>query len=141
MITEEMYIPVTESGCWIWLRTVNSGGYGNIKFKGKTYGSHQAAYIDEHGEIPEGMQILHKCDCRLCVNPNHLYAGTHKQNMDDKRARKRSHNIKYTEDIKREITEKYQSGARQVDLAIEYGTKQCYISKLIDSYLNDKAMV
>jgi len=123
------------------MRTVNSAGYGNLKVKGKTYGSHRASYIDEHGEIPDGLQVLHTCDCRLCVNPDHLYAGTHKQNMDDKRIRKRCHNIRFTEDVKRKITTRYKNGELQVDLANEYGTKQSYISTLIDSYLNNKAVI
>lgn len=140
MIKENMYEPITESGCWIWMRTVNSGGYGNLKVKGKTFSSNRAAYIDEHGSIPEGLWVLHTCDCRLCVNPAHLYAGTHQDNMDDKRARERTHNIKYRKEFKRDLTERFLGGEKQVDLAKELDMPQSQISSLISSYRNNKAV-
>lgn len=82
-------IPITETGCWIWIGATRTSGYGNIGWKGKTLGAHRASYIAFNGILPEGLQINHKCDVRSCVNPSHLYVGTQKDNMGDMDARNR----------------------------------------------------
>ena len=74
-----------ESKCWIWTGVTNGNGYGR-------YGNdraHRVAYRCFVGEFPEDLQINHHCDVRLCINPEHLYAGTQKQNTADMFARRR----------------------------------------------------
>jgi hypothetical protein len=73
--------------CWVWLGAKDSCGYGKITFNNKTISAHRFSYDITYGPIPKGMQILHKCDNPECVNPNHLYCGTHGDNMSDMVAR------------------------------------------------------
>ena len=76
--------------CWLWTGA-NDGrfGYGSFKVSGKTIKAHRFAWILEHGSIPSGMCILHKCDVPQCVNVNHLYVGTKKDNTIDRELRGR----------------------------------------------------
>lgn len=81
----QFMIPVTESGCWLWLRPVDRKGYGHFRVKGHGKPSaHRASWILHGRKISEGMHILHKCDVPSCVNPNHLFLGTNLDNIADK---------------------------------------------------------
>src|SRR3990167_3704102 len=79
-----------KTGCWIWLGT-KSHKYGAIVKNKKQIGAHRQAYIFFRGPIPEGMYICHHCDNPACVNPDHLFLGTHTDNMRDC-VRKKRHN-------------------------------------------------
>lgn len=81
---ENSYIPVTECGCWIWLKGNYANGYGGIGINKKTILAHRASWMVFRGEIPQGMMVLHHCDNRLCINPDHLFLGTHIDNMNDR---------------------------------------------------------
>lgn len=81
--------PVTESGCHLWTGSDNGKGYGKVRVNGRQWLTHRLAYVQAHGAIPAGAQVLHKCDTPSCCNPSHLYAGTHKQNMADRTMRGR----------------------------------------------------
>lgn len=75
----------TDSGCWIWKGSpTGSNGYGRILVNGRHIQAHRYSYEKNFGEIPDGMFVLHKCDVPLCVNPDHLFLGTIKDNSDDK---------------------------------------------------------
>ena len=69
--------------CWPWTRGGRGMGYGCIRVEKKQIDSHRMAYILTHGEIPEGMLVLHTCDNRLCCNPDHLQLGTYRDNTVD----------------------------------------------------------
>ncbi len=58
-------------------------GYALVKYKRSTTGAHRISWMVHYGEIPEGLCVLHKCDNRLCINPQHLFLGTHKDNTND----------------------------------------------------------
>jgi hypothetical protein len=75
--------PPNEHGCWPWIAYRNEWGYGNIEYEGKTCLAHRVSYILHYGPIPEGLYILHSCNNRCCVNPDHLRAGTQKDNAID----------------------------------------------------------
>jgi len=79
----EKWIPVTESGCWIWTAFVNEKGYGKFTNNGKTYRSHRLSYELYIGEIPDGLYVCHECDNTFCVNPNHLFLGSQLDNIHD----------------------------------------------------------
>lgn len=81
---EEKFIPCPTSGCWHWTGCL-SYGYGKFSIEGKNMGAHRASYEIYIGPIPEGLHVCHSCDETTCVNPDHLWAGTHLDNMEDKK--------------------------------------------------------
>jgi hypothetical protein len=77
-----MYEPNT--GCWIWTGTLDHLGYAKISMNHKSLKAHRVIFQflkDQH--IPEGLFLCHHCDNRMCVNPDHMFVGTHQDNMDD----------------------------------------------------------
>lgn len=76
------------SGCLIWQASVTHGGYGYLSFQRRRYVAHRLAWIAKHGAIPSGMSVCHRCDERRCVNPDHLFLGSHATNMVDRRRKR-----------------------------------------------------
>lgn len=77
-------IPEPNSGCLLWLGSVNSHGYGQAISGGRTHLMHRVAWERSHGPIPIGMHVLHKCDVRSCGEEKHLFLGTNRDNVTDK---------------------------------------------------------
>lgn len=75
--------PIPFSGCTIYTGFVGSAGYGLITFCKRSISAHRASYMVNKGPIPEGRVIMHKCDVKTCINPDHLIAGTQTDNMRD----------------------------------------------------------
>lgn len=73
--------------CWNWTGGKLGGGYGSLTVNGQRVLAHRFAWEITHGIIPDGLLCLHKCDRPPCVNPNHLYIGTHSDNERDKQER------------------------------------------------------
>jgi len=71
-----------DNECWEW-NASKIRGYGSFQIHGKTKYSHILSYELFVGPVPKGLFVLHKCDNPPCVNPNHLFPGTQKQNMED----------------------------------------------------------
>jgi len=78
----------TIDGCWEWRSAIRGNGYGAffthlIEEGRKCLGAHRYSWILANGPIPEGLWVLHKCDNRICVNPDHLFLGDRTDNMRD----------------------------------------------------------
>ena len=74
-------IPVTESGCWIWMGNDKTAGYGRFYLNKKKELVHRVSYEVFKGHIPDGLTIDHLCRVRCCINPDHLQAVTFKENI------------------------------------------------------------
>lgn len=73
--------------CHDWTASICSNGYGSFCIYSITHSAHRFAWLLTKGEIPEGKLVLHRCDNKLCCNPNHLYIGTQGDNIRDREAR------------------------------------------------------
>lgn len=149
---------VVSSGCWEWTGSLNTSGYGHLRVNGRLIIASRYAWERAHGPIPEGACVLHTCDNRKCVNPKHLYLGTHKQNARDRSERGRDGGTKRSGDqniLKRhpekalrgsavaqskltaqkvvEIRQRYFSanGPSQRKLASEYGLSQSSVGAIL----------
>lgn len=71
------------TGCWEWRKHRNNHGYGKLTINGRGCYAHRLAYQLVKGDLPQGMEVMHSCDNPACINPEHLSAGTHSQNMKD----------------------------------------------------------
>ncbi|WP_353634494.1 HNH endonuclease [Halobacterium sp. NMX12-1] len=121
-----------KDGCWEWQRaTFPANGYGAFNIGGKAKYAHRIAYRMEIGSIPPSKQINHICDNPLCVNPSHLYCGTHQDNMRDAVKRGQHADSRPLETV-REIRHRYNTEEiTQRELADEYSISQSAVSKIV----------
>lgn len=136
---KKVFKPIGE-GCWTWNGSVNSSGYGTFNVSGLTEMAHRVSWKIKNGLIPFRKQILHKCDNRLCVNPDHLFVGTQSQNRIDCLSKNRANFIslndhktsKLTYDAADEIRE-LSKITKQVDLSRKFGVSNSVISNIVNN--------
>lgn len=124
----------SETGCWIWIgAAMGPMGYGQISTKRKTLPAHRVSWTIFRGEIPKGLFVLHKCDVPKCVNPDHLFLGTPKDNMADMVKKNRSlkgHRHPSAKLTESQIHEIRASQMSQRALAVKFGVLQQTISDI-----------
>jgi len=128
----------TEAGCLEWQGYRETFGYGQIRINGKLYKAHRYAFELAYGPIPEGLVICHRCDNPPCCNPEHLFLGTHADNIADRCAKGRTRTghlygeesvsaILTAADVISIRTQYAAGGVTQTGLASEYGVTQSAI--------------
>jgi hypothetical protein len=122
-------------GCWLWIGAKTRGNYGHMRYK-KSHGwvmkrSHIVSYELYKGDT-KGLLVCHTCDNPSCVNPDHLWLGTVKDNADDMvskgRGTKKKTRCKLTEELVASMRELYSKGVKQKDLATMFGVKRNTVS-------------
>lgn len=126
------------STCWIWVGGKNDGGYGIVRVNGRDERAHRYMYEWANGPIPPDLYVCHRCDNRACVNPDHLFLGTHEDNMKDMRAKGREARERKLPQTKLldsdvlEIKRRYAAGGiSQTELAYEYGVSVTLICAVV----------
>lgn len=131
----------TADECWEWTAARNQHGYGLFHARPLEQLAHRMAYRFAYGDIPSGFQICHRCDNPPCVNPGHLFLGTHRDNMIDRESKGRGTLVPFTRatsphtrfsdaDVADMVT-RYLAGEHQVDIAALYNTRQPVVSKIV----------
>lgn len=126
--------------CWEWKSSLIGSGYGQFqcRINGIVHRyAHRVSWVLYKGDIPDGMKILHKCDNRKCVNPNHLFIGTQKDNVADMDQKGRRVVVAhFGENHKRAILnidailDIKNSNLKNTELAAKYGVRPSAISKV-----------
>lgn len=119
---------LSDNECWEWKASTRRGGYGQFT-SGTQRVAHRFSWELHNGKIPSGLIVCHKCDNPKCVNPNHLFLGTYKDNMSDKTAKGRgryaygesSGHAKLTNEKVMAARFEYSNGALIKDIAKKYG--------------------
>ena len=128
-----------DRGCRVWTGGRNNG-YGHLRFQGKVRYAHRVAWLLTHGDLPTHLDVLHECDNPPCVNPAHLFLGTHADNMADKAAKGRVPRLRGSLNGHSRVTEAqvvemrrlYAAGlANQPELAARYGMHQSNVSLIV----------
>jgi len=81
---DALSIPEPTTGCHLWLGAIDAAGYGKVWLDGRTVHAPRASWMAHRGPIPSGLIICHRCDNPPCINPDHLFVGTHKDNAADR---------------------------------------------------------
>lgn len=122
-----------EDGCWVWTGCRSSSGYGALNVAGRMVATHRLAWEMANGAIPSGLFICHSCDNPSCINPAHLFLGTHIQNMADCKSKKRTmrgerhHQAKLSISVVREI--RLGNGPLRFD-AVRFGVSESTITRI-----------
>jgi hypothetical protein len=125
--------PEPNSGCWLWTAHTGTGGYGRLGTKDGPKDAHRLSYEFFCEPIPEDACVLHKCDVRSCVNPDHLFLGDRAANIADMIAKGRANRGRGRSKLNEDAIQKIRSRKYRVaDLAREYGVTRRTIYNVLD---------
>lgn len=128
---EDKYQPEPNSGCFIWLAAISASGYGRIFFEGKNERANRVSWKLHRGE-PGELYVLHRCDNPLCVNPDHLFLGTHEDNCLDKSRKGRVPNAKLDPQKVRDIRRMRREGRSLLQIASRFSVNQRTILSVVN---------
>jgi hypothetical protein len=144
---KKYYFKDDVTGCWIWVGGLVNGGYGAFRLGSKILRAHRVAFELFKHSIPNGKLVMHKCDVRRCINPEHLFLGSHKDNTQDMLAKNRggawknnhkghnNPNAKLSKEDKELIAEKLlQNNCTQKELAKKYNVGRGALWRLCREY-------
>lgn len=131
-------VDIDKNNCWNWKGSKHRQGYGNVRFRKSTFLAHRLSWIIFKGEIEDNLKVCHSCDNPSCVNPEHLFLGTQKDNVRDAISKNRMiKNIPRTRRCKLNyeqvlaIRDLHQKGYTRKELQNEYEVSQTCIAKII----------
>lgn len=120
--------------CWNWIGAQTKDGYGNLTYNKKTWRAHRFSWFLQYNENPI-LQVLHCCDNRLCVNPEHLFLGTNDDNIQDKIQKQRQRSgFKSTLTFiqVKKIRTLYKKGTSITHLALRYNVSKSSIWYIVN---------
>lgn len=124
-------VKIVDSGCHEWQSTIKRDGYGQFHHDGRAQRAHKVSYELFKGEVPSGVVIMHTCDNKKCVNPDHLKLGTTRDNIADMDAKKRrGTKSKLTNADVAEIKKMLADRHSQQSIADKFGVYQTTISRI-----------
>jgi hypothetical protein len=118
-------------GCWPWTGGKKHDGYGILRIFGRHEGAHRASWILTNGPIDDAsIFVCHRCDNPPCVNPAHLFLGTHLDNMRDmiRKGRRGCYEPKLTAEKAIAILEQTRAGRHDRDIAADFGISYGLVS-------------
>jgi hypothetical protein len=124
----------TDAACWLWHAGKYPHGYGMVNLGRKADGrqhteyAHRVAYVLAKGDIPNGQVVMHTCDVRACVNPDHLVLGTQTDNIRDAVDKGRYKGPRKL--TLQQVQEIHQSTEKGVRLAVRYGVSNTTITRI-----------
>jgi hypothetical protein len=137
-IIEHRFVqPEPNSGCWLWGGCRMRNGYGLIGYGGRNYLAHRLSWLFANGTLPDDLLVMHKCNNRACVNPDHLELGTHKDNAEYmvKCLRgsqgEKSHSARFTVKDVIAIRQRHAGGTSCYRMAREFGCEDETIRKIV----------
>lgn len=141
----QKFIPEPNSGCWLWIDAPDGYGYGRLQVGGKARKAHRVSYELHCGPVENHMLVCHRCDNRACVNPDHLFLGSHDENVADMVGKGRAPHVKnpspgerngracLTEAQAIEIIALHAAGNyRLTEIAARFGVKRDVVAKITE---------
>lgn len=140
---KKVAITANPDSCWNWTGAKKEQGYGIMSINHSIYKAHRISYFLNSGIRPDALFVCHSCDNPLCVNPNHLFLGTHTENMSDMVAKGRADisgkakgekcgRSKLTETQVLEIRKLYSTGVEQSEICRQFSIAQASVSLIVN---------
>ena len=128
-------VSLSTTGCWEWEGAKSVKGYGRIKFGGSYWAAHRLMAHIKIGDVGGSVTVCHRCDNPCCINPEHLFIGTQKQNIDDRDLKGRRNQARGERQGSAKLTEEQVKAIRldprkQSVIAAEFGISRAHVGNL-----------